>query len=294
MPVPDFVLLDKTVAIVGLGLMGGSLALALRDKNAARQIIAVDTDPTTRAQAEERGIAANDTLEPVYQADLVIIATPVRTIVELLPKIGMVARQGAIVMDLGSVMHEIVQAMEQLPAHLEPISGHPMCGKETAGFHSADANLYQNAIFVLTPLARTKPETITLVSALATLLGARPTVLDAERHDRIVAAISHLPYTVASALMLAADELAREDDLLFTLAASGFRDTSRLAASDVPMMLDILLTNSANVASAMRAYSKRFERFAALVEVRDEPALRALLQDAAEKRREMIVPRAPV
>jgi len=283
---------DKTIAIVGLGLMGGSLALALRDKNAARRIIAIDTDPTTRARAEASGIAAYDSLEPIAEANLIILATPVRTIIELLPRIGMVARQGAIVMDLGSIMHEIVRVMDQLPAYLEPISGHPMCGKESAGFHSADANLYQNAVFVLTPLARTKPGTIALVSALVTQLGARPIILEAERHDKIVAAISHLPYAVASALMLAADDLGRDDELFFALAASGFRDTSRLAASDVQMMLDILLTNSANVATAMREYAGRFSALAELVDQRDEPALRLLLDSAAEKRREMTLPRA--
>lgn len=289
---PDFDLRDKTVAIVGLGLMGGSLALALREKNAARRIIAIDTDPETRARAEERGIAVYDSLDAIAEAKLIIVATPVRTIIELLPQVGVVAQQGAIVMDLGSIMREIVGMMEQMPTHLQPISGHPMCGKETAGFHSADAALYQNAVFVLTPLARTKPETVTFASSLATLLGARPTILDAERHDKIVAAISHLPYAVSSALMLAADELAQNEELLFTLAASGFRDTSRLAASDTKMMLDILMTNRANVASAMRAYSQGFERLASLIERQDEAALRTLLEDAAKKRRELIWTRA--
>lgn len=292
MPEPDFIFRDKTIAIIGLGLMGGSLALALRDSKAARQIIAIDTDRDTRARAALSGIAAYDSLDAVAPADLIVLATPVRTIIELLPGVGKVARKGAIVMDLGSVMRDIVNVMARLPADLQPISGHPMCGKETAGFLSADAALFQNAVFVLTPLAQTKADTVKLVSSLVNSVGARPFVLDADRHDRLVAAISHLPYMVASALVLTADELADKDDLLFMLAASGFRDTSRLAASDTHMMLDILLTNGENVANAMREYARQFEGLAQLIENRNEQALRAILEGAARRRRKMMLPQA--
>lgn len=292
MPEPDFFFRDKLVAIVGLGLMGGSFALALRERQAAGQVIAIDSNPGTRRLAATSGIAVSDSLDAVSAADLIVLATPVRTIIELLPHVGRIAREGAIVMDLGSIMRGVVDAMAQLPAHLQPISGHPMCGKETAGYQSADAALFQNAIFVLTPVAQTMPETTKRVSALVTCLGARPMVLDADRHDRLVASISHLPYTVASALMLTADDLGRSDELLYALAASGFRDTSRLAASDTQMMLDILLTNSENVLVAMRGFASRFEGLAKLIENRDEEAFRAMLDAAATKRREMAAPKA--
>ena len=286
---PPFSLRDATVAIVGLGLMGGSLAMALHAQNACRKILGVTRNPATRQAALSGAIvdAASADLTLAAEADVIILATPVRTILEQLPQVGAIAREGAIIMDLGSTKLEITHAMEGLPAHIEPIGAHPMCGKETFGFDAADADLYRNAVFVLTPLARTLPATLAFAESLAVTLGARPVVLDPARHDRIVAAISHLPFALAATLMTTADELARADDLLYGLAASGFRDTSRLAAGDTTMMLDILLTNHEDVAVALRAYAQHLDELAELIDRQDETALHAILQDAAMKRRQL-------
>ena len=267
--------------------MGGSLALALRAQNACRRIIAITSNAATRELVIARNIAdeASADLEHLATADLIILAAPVRTIITQLPRVGTIARAGAIVLDLGSTKREIVQALEALPAHIQPIGGHPMCGKEKAGFDAADADLYRNAVFVLTPLARTTVQTLALAKSLAETIGARPLVLDPARHDRIAAAVSHLPHTLATALMLTTDECAGDDDLTFALAASGFRDTSRLAASEVTMMLDILLTNRENVANLMRACSRQLNHLADLITSRDETTLRATLERAATKRR---------
>jgi prephenate dehydrogenase len=286
---PPFLLQNVTVAIVGLGLMGGSLALALRSKNACKAILGITRNPATRGQAIASGVLdkADSDLRLVSEADVIILATPVRAILEQLPQVGAIAREGVIVMDLGSTKREISRAMQDLPAHVEPIGGHPMCGKETFGFEAADANLYRNAVFVLTPLARTSSFTLAFAKSFAETIGARPIVLDPERHDRIVTAISHLPFALASTLMTTVDEFARADGAMYTLAASGFRDTSRLAASDTTMMLDILLTNHENVASVMRVYSRHLDELAELIDRRDETALRAILQNGAERRRKL-------
>jgi prephenate dehydrogenase len=228
---------------------------------------------------------AGTELSLASEANVIILATPVRAILEQLPQVGAMAREGAIVMDLGSTKRAIVQAMEALPPHIEPIGAHPMCGKETFGFDAADADLYRNAAFVLTPPARTSASTLALAESLAITIGARPIVLDAARHDEIVAMTSHLPFMLASALMTAADELARADASVYILAASGFRDTSRLAASDTTMMLDILMTNHENIAAAARACSRRLNEIADLIDRRDEDALRVILQKAAAQRR---------
>jgi prephenate dehydrogenase len=276
---------DSTVAIVGMGLMGGSFALALREKKACHKIIATDSDPGTRAQAKERGFDTHGELDAIANSDVVILATPVRTIIEQLPRVGQVAKPGAIIIDLGSTKHEIVSVMEKLPENLQPIGGHPMCGKETFGFDAADANLFQNAVFTFTPLSRTSRETAAFALSLAGCLDARPLILDAERHDKLVAIASHLPFALSTTLMLAALEFASEEDLLFELTASGFRDTSRLAASDTTMMLDILMTNQTNVADAVRKYSERLSSLANLIDNQDEKSLRKLLESAAQKRR---------
>lgn len=283
---------DSTIAIIGLGLMGGSLALALRNKCA--KIIAIDRDARTRENVRALVDDVSDDLARVAPADVIVLALPVRAIIAEMHHVGAVAKPGAIVLDLGSTKRAIVRAMEQLPAHVQAIGGHPMCGKEISGFDAADANLFRGARFVLTPLARTTSHTLAFAQSLVETLGARLILLDAARHDQIVAAISHLPFALASALMLTAKQIARADDLVFELAASGFRDTSRLAASDTEMMLDILQTNRENVADAIRASARNLDAFATAIERGDEIELRAMLERAAEQRRGLFNPKSEI
>lgn len=280
----DDALAHQTIAIVGIGLIGGSLALALRERRACKEILAIDRDRETCAHARARGLQATTDFAAIASADVIILATPVRTILELLPRVGILARAQALVMDVGSTKRAITQAMNELPPHLQAIGAHPLCGKETAGFTAAEAHLFQNTVFVLTPLARTAPHTLTYAQTLAQQLGARPFIVDAERHDRLLATTSHLPYLLAATLMRVANECAHEDDLLFTLAASGFRDTSRLAASEPTMMLDILMTNRDNVTEALRASARGLDTLAKIIARGDETELRQYLTKAAAQR----------
>jgi prephenate dehydrogenase len=263
--------------------------LALREKKLCARIIAIERDAATCAKALARGVVdeASDDLSRVADADVIVLAIPPRAIPELLSQVGAYARDGAIVFDLGSTKRAIVNTMEKLPARIQVIGAHPMCGKEHAGFDAADAQLFAGSPFVLTPLARTSAQTFAVMQSLVEKIGARLVVLDAERHDKIVAAISHLPFTVAWALMTTADERARDDDAVLALAASGFRDTSRLAASNSTMILDILLMNRDNIAACLRDYSRNLNVLADAIERGDESELRALTQNAAVQRRAM-------
>ncbi len=280
---PDF----KTVAIVGLGLMGGSMALALLERRPDATVIGIDRDPTARAQAARRGIDARADLGAVELADVIVLATPVRSILEQLPAVGERAREGAVVLDLGSTKREIVQQMDKLPSRVHPVGGHPMCGKESSGFQVAEAGLYRDAVFVLTPLARTTQQTVDRANAFVGLLGARPMLLDADRHDRAVAVVSHLPFALAATLVNLMLEMPRSENSMFALAAGGFRDTSRLAASDTRMMLDTLLTNRDNVSDVLRAFSREMDGLADSVAAGDEHAIELYLSRAAKRRREM-------
>lgn len=282
--------LDESVfAIVGLGLMGGSLALALRAAGACKAILGITRDPATLAKALTGRVIdeASQDLSLASKADVLVLATPVRTIINHLGALAVLARPGAIILDLGSTKQAIVRAMEQLPSQLEPIGGHPMCGKEEFGFSAADVNLYRQAPFILSPLARTSPDTLAFARALVTAVGARPVLLDPARHDRIMAAISHLPFMLASTLMTNVGELAQADDSLLPLAAGGFRDTSRLAASETTMMLDILMTNRENVGWLLRVFGERLTDLADRLDRQDENALYTILQNAAAQRREL-------
>lgn len=237
---------DCRVAIIGMGLMGASLAMDLTRKKVCREVrgVARRTEIVLDAFFSEAvDLATNDLQAGVNGADLVILATPVRTIVSMLQELGPYLWPGAVVMDMGSTKSEICAALECLPPEVQPIGGHPMTGKETAGFHAAEPDLYHNATWVLSPLARTRPGTIDLALELVAAVGAHPVILDAQRHDRLVAAISHLPYVVAGALVDTVAQVGDEDAAVWELAAGGFRDTSRVAASDTRMFLDILATN---------------------------------------------------
>jgi len=280
------------MCIVGLGLMGGSLALALRT-DAARAIFPVERlIGVSRSQATlEAALAAGavdaattDLAAGVAEADVIILAAPVRTILRLLPEVGRHAMPGAVVMDMGSSKAQICAALADLPAGLQPVGAHPMCGKETAGFAAAEAGLYRDRPFVLCPLPRTAPSALALARDLALAVGGRPLVLEPAAHDRAVAAISHLPYAVAASLVAAVAKRAAADPLAWALAASGFRDTTRVAASDVDMMLDTLLTNRAAVLDWIDAFADQLAGLRAALAAEDEAALRSRLAAAQARR----------
>jgi len=237
---------DKRVCIVGLGLMGGSFGMALRRAGVVREVIGVVRRPEAAPEAVALGAVDRATLDgpsAVAVADVVILCTPVRTIIRQIGELGSHLRPGTVLTDMGSTKRAICRAMESLPEGVQPVGAHPMCGKEQAGIKAADPDLFRDRIWVVSPLPRSSPEAVRVVEALGQAVGSRVIRLDPARHDQLVAAISHLPYLLSCALVASADALAQHDPDVWTLAASGFRDTSRLAASDVRMMLDILLTN---------------------------------------------------
>jgi len=260
--------------------MGASLAMDLMQNNLCREVRGVARRTVTVLDAFFAGavdLATNDLHTGVMGADIVILATPVRTIVDQINEIAPTLWPGTIVMDMGSTKSEICAALDKLPPHVQPIGGHPMTGKETAGFDAAEPNLYRNATWVLAPLPRTTPETIALSLELVEAVGARPVVLAPERHDRLVAAISHLPFLTASALVHTVLETGDDDPAVWELAAGGYRDTSRVAASDTRMFLDILMTNQPAVLAQLDTYLAQLSELRSLLSCRDEGALAAKL-----------------
>jgi prephenate dehydrogenase len=173
--------------------------------------------------------------------------------------------------------------MQALPACYGPIGGHPMCGKEVSGIAHAEAGLFRDKLFVLTPLARTPAAVLVQALRLIDAIGARARVLPAEEQDVLAATGSHLPYAAAAMLVRAAEGL--HDDQVWEMAASGFRDTSRLAASDVTMMTDILLTNKAAIADSLKRYRAELDALLALLESGDSEALATFLSTAAQRRK---------
>lgn len=269
----------RPVAIVGLGLMGGSLALALKAAGHHGSIIGI----ARRSQTLEAALAmdaiddGDGSLAAVARAELVILATPVRTLLRQIAEVTGHMQPGALLLDLGSTKQSVCQALALAPPDLQVLGGHPMCGKETSGLEAADAALYKDKTFVLCPLPRTSASSLATGLALITAVGGRPLMLDPARHDRLAAAISHLPYLASAALVQVAAQVGAADDRVWQVAASGFRDTSRLAGSDPAMMLDILLTNVPAVRAALAGLRTQLEQMDAWLAAGDEAALHQAL-----------------
>lgn len=277
-----------TVAIHGLGLMGGSLGLALAGK--CKRRIGIARRPEVADRALQVGAVDNATLDfqaGVSAADIVVLATPMRQVVLDVEEAGRHIRPGSLLMDLGSTKQEVVAAMDRLPEYVAAVGGHPMCGKEVGGLEHADAALFVDKVFVLTPSARTDDDALALSREIVEAVGARAVMMDPAQHDRAVAYVSHLPYLLAAALVRTEKEAAGCDPTLDKLAASGFRDTSRLAASEVPMMRDILLTNRQAIEDALASFEGQLGLVKRLLD--DEAGLEEWMQTAQRERRAMFV-----
>ena len=279
---------EAQVTVVGLGLMGGSLAGALRGK--CRTVVGWARRATTIETALAMQLidwGTGDLEESVHGADVVVLATPVRTIVQYMAEIGPLLAGGCLLLDLGSTKAQVLAAMATLPDHVQPLGGHPMCGKEISGIEAAEVDLYRGRTFILTPLPRTSEAALELGKELAAAVGAQPLLLDAERQDYLVATVSHLPYLLACALVRTADATTSQDPLVWKIVAGGYRDTSRVAGSDVTMMVDILLTNRQQVDKALQTCIAQLQNLARLVETGDEERLRHELDYIRQTRKEM-------
>ncbi len=281
---PPLSLTDCEVAIVGLGLMGGSLAMALRGQ--CRTLIGVDKDPVVAQDALTRGVVDQITVfEAAHNTDVLVLASPVRAIVSQVNQLAASAfypPRATVVIDLGSTKAQVMQAMAELPPRFEPVGGHPMSGKSVSGLNNANADLFRNKPFVLTPPGHTSVRALAIAYELVERVGGRLLVMSAEHHDQLAALISHLPYTAAVALVRTV--LAAEDDQAFEMASSGFRDTTRLAASDLDMMVDILSTNRGPLVKALGSFREQLDALDQAIQSGDAERIRQALTAAREKR----------
>jgi len=271
---------EKHVAIFGLGLMGGSLAMALNGR--CRILTGIDPDPAVVHTAVQRGLVSQAAIEPGHlleDADVIILAAPVNAILEILKTLTHVCRKEAVVLDIGSTKRTVCQAMAGLPDQFDPIGCHPMCGKETSGLDYADPVIFKGAAFAIVPLDRSSENARKSAGAMAGLLGSRPVWMDADSHDRFVAATSHLPYLVSNSLAFCTPVEAA------SLTASGFASATRLAVSSPDMMMDVLESNKDTIVEALRGYRDRLALIEELLIHDDFARLRSELEAGAENRR---------
>ena len=282
----------EKVAILGLGLIGGSFALALRRESLARHIAGFDADSEVTRRAQERGAITQACATPgqaVQGADLVVLAAPVLAMRELLERIAPALKRGALVTDTASTKAPVLAWAEALlPEHVAFAGGHPMAGKEFAGIDAAEAGLFQGCVYCLTRSRHTSPAAVARLAGIIERLGAHPYVLDAEQHDRLVAGISHLPFVLSAALVraLGADQDWPE---MAQLAASGYRDMSRLAAGSPTMYRDICLTNKEAILEWLDALEVQLQSIRSQIAVNDDALLDYFAQ--AKYVRDTAVPR---
>jgi len=272
---PDFNLADSKIAIIGLGLMGGSLALGLRGKCAA--LYGVDPHLPTLELALTQHIvdyADSNPAKLLPEVDLVILSAPVLAILTLLEQLPTFTSNPCIVMDLGSTKTLIVDSMSRLPERFDPIGGHPICGKEKLSLANAERTLYYAAPFLLTPLERTSKRALSAANQIIEALGAKGKVINAVEHDRILASTSHLPFLISSALALATPQ----DVTPFV--GPGFKSTSRLAGTSSSMMLGVLQSNRENVLNALSELQQQIYEIKMAMLKEDYSRLETLLNQA--------------
>jgi len=238
----------KRVALIGLGLIASSMAHAMREKGLAGEIIGHAKSPETRATALEIGLCDRvfDTAaEAVEGADLVVLCVPVGAMAAIAAEIAPHLAPGATVTDVGSVKQAVVAAVApHMPDHVQFIPGHPLAGTEHSGPRSGFATLFVNRWWLLTPLEGNDPAAVARLKGFLTALGANVDEMEVARHDLVLAVVSHTPHLIAYTMVGVADHLRRvTQEEVIKYSASGFRDFTRIAASDPTMWRDVFLTN---------------------------------------------------
>jgi prephenate dehydrogenase len=279
------------IAIIGTGLMGGSLALALAEHGSAAELVAYDISAEARAAARELEIAdaVTDTAaEAASGADLIFLATPIGAMVEALGEAAPAVEPGAIVSDLASAKMSLIKAIEEaLPPGARYVGGHPMTGSEQSGVRSARADLFRDRYYILTPTENTDPEAYQRVHSLLTDIGARVISMDPESHDRAMATISHVPHLLSLLLMGLAAREREQMKSLYTIAAGGFRDMTRIAASSPEVWLDIVTENRAFIIDKLNEYQADMRSLVDALGRGDRGALEEMFVRARAAREEL-------
>ena len=272
----------KRVTIIGVGLMGGSLGMALKKKKIAREVIGVSQKHSTIAEAIkckaiDRGFT--DPVKAVKNADLIVLAAPVETIVRLFPVISSHVKRSCIITDLGSAKAEIVDAAEKnLPNANMFVGSHPMTGSDKRGISNAIEDLYENSYCIMTPTRDTNESVKNKIKNLWFKLGAKVKFLAPEEHDEILAYISHLPHLVAYALMETIPEK------VLDYSSQGLKDTTRIAGSSPELWNDICVANSKNLVKALDEFVRRLNALRQAIVQDDQKSLTEHFTVAKTKR----------
>jgi prephenate dehydrogenase len=278
----------EQLGLIGCGLMGGSFALALKRAGLVKRVVGYSKSPSTTERARQLGVIdveAPSALLAVSGADLVLLAVPVAATEATFKAIRHLVRNDVLIMDVGSTKREVIDAARRVLREQVGVfvPAHPIAGKELAGVDHADAELYRGRKVILTPIERTLPSHVDKAEQVWRALGCQVKRMTPEGHDAAYAAISHLPHLLAFALMTAIKNQPEGEDFL-SLAGPGFRDFSRIAASDAAIWRDILLSNREELITQSRHFLRALQQFESVIKNGDAQALEDLIDVASEAR----------
>ena len=287
------VLFEK-LAVIGVGLIGGSFSLALKKAGVVGEVIGVGRSRPNLEKALELGVVdyiSRDPAEGVKDADLVFLATPVLAMAAVVETIVPHMKPGAVLTDGGSVKGEVVRLLEPLvPEHLFYVPGHPIAGTEKSGSEAAFASLYEDRLCILTPTSRTNAGALSLVKKAWEAVGSKVILMETEKHDRVLAAISHLPHMVAYSLVNAVACCDSFQDNSLGFSAAGFRELTRIASSDPIMWRDIALTNRDALLEMMGHFEAFFAELKNDIIRNDGDALRSFFARSKASRDAIVSP----
>ena len=281
-----------TVAIIGVGLIGGSFGMALKKRSMACRVIGIGRNPERLQKAVDLGAVDSFTTDVEYgvrDADLVYISTPVGMELDFIRQVALFVKPNCIITDAGSTKVEICRGAEK--SKIERfIGGHPMAGSEEAGVQAANPDLFVNATYVLTPTEHTDPEALGTMHRLAEGIGSKVIVLSPEAHDRCAAVISHLPHLIAAALVSLAEEHSLRDPQVFDLIAGSFRDMTRVASSSPVLWRDICMSNQESIRDAAAHFQRLLDEGVKIIESGDGKAFEDWFGEAKETRDRIVRP----
>jgi prephenate dehydrogenase len=262
--------MSNTLGIIGVGLIGGSVGLAARDSG--WEVVGVDTPQVLESAAQSGAVHRASTLKEVREADLVVLAAPISKVTDL---VGDLIPTNALITDVASAKSAIVRRAEDLK--LRFVGGHPMAGSQLSGVANASSNLFEGARYFLTPTSRTDPEDYREVAGFVRELGAVPTAVDPEKHDLLMAALSHLPHLMAAALLKVASDISPE---ALSFAGPSFRDLTRVGASNPALWSDILAENAPALGEALGAFAGAMAQLGS--EIKDRESMEGRFRQARE------------
>jgi prephenate dehydrogenase len=278
----------EQLGLIGCGLMGGSFALAMKKAGLVKRVVGYSKSPSTTERARQMGVIdveAPSALLAVSGADIVLLAVPVSATEATFKAIRHLINSNTLVMDVGSTKRDVVDAARRVLRDQVGcfVPAHPIAGKELSGVENADANLYTGKQVILTPIERTYTLQLNNATTLWTALGCSVTQMSPQAHDAAYAAVSHLPHLIAFALMNGISDQAQGAEYL-SLAGPGFRDFTRIAASDPKMWRDILMANREELVAQSKVFQATLQSMERLIAMGDGDTLERLIEQASETR----------